>query len=695
MSRKLAGVLLALIFASVTAGTNSLYAADSKSILKLYNEAVELQNEESWYTASQYFIEVVNSNPAFSDAWFRLADCSYHLGEFDLAFQYLESAEKYEKNKSEIKNLKGMILLALGRTEEARQIFNEVLKQYPNDIDAHFGLAEIELYDGKFSGAENQYAEALKRQNTNRKALLSLALVCAETKRYPQSEKYLRQAMQYYSGEPEVHYLAAIIYTMKGDYSAAEKHARIAVEIRGGYEQAYELLAQIVYLQHRYSEVIDLCDFIISRNRNASSAWYLKGTAQAKLGNNEEAIATWDTGLSVNPQDELMRMMLELTAKNELDLDDARRKQWASYHLNNARQYDTRYDKAGSTYEYQRALMLDPANIPARLAYADILELNGMHELYLSQLKFVKENQDSAISTELKDTIEAYDSLLNNTLAKRWKVDAFYLDKIRWNIAVFYTENTSTFNHADSDRLTALACGDIFSGVAITSVKTQVTPVSGYGEAFKNARANNFDYFIMVSLSEGEDDVSLSASMYSGRTGTETFNEKYYATGNNRFSTVLRRFRNSVLEKLTVRGKILQRNGKTVLIDLGRSENIVKDAEFKIVHRGSVKTADSGTGLFFRDDDVVGMLVVTEAGEEVSEAVITSHGFYDRVNEGDELVLASMPKQNSESGMDTVPNADEDGNPVVNNTVKGDELVAEIKKAVERPAIIDLLRKIR
>ena len=695
MSRKLAGVLLALIFASVTAGTNSLYAADSKSILKLYNEAVELQNEESWYTASQYFIEVVNSNPAFSDAWFRLADCSYHLGEFDLAFQYLESAEKYEKNKSEIKNLKGMILLALGRTEEARQIFNEVLKQYPNDIDAHFGLAEIELYDGKFSGAENQYAEALKRQNTNRKALLSLALVCAETKRYPQSEKFLRQAMQYYSGEPEVHYLAAIIYTMKGDYSAAEKHARIAVEIRGGYEQAYELLAQIVYLQHRYSEVIDLCDFIISRNRNASSAWYLKGTAQAKLGNNEEAIATWDTGLSVNPQDELMRMMLELTAKNELDLDDARRKQWASYHLNNARQYDTRYDKAGSTYEYQRALMLDPANIPARLAYADILELNGMHELYLSQLKFVKENQDSAISTELKDTIEAYDSLLNNTLAKRWKVDAFYLDKIRWNIAVFYTENTSTFNHADSDRLTALACGDIFSGVAITSVKTQVTPVSGYGEAFKNARANNFDYFIMVSLSEGEDDVSLSASMYSGRTGTETFNEKYYATGNNRFSTVLRRFRNSVLEKLTVRGKILQRNGKTVLIDLGRSENIVKDAEFKIVHRGSVKTADSGTGLFFRDDDVVGMLVVTEAGEEVSEAVITSHGFYDRVNEGDELVLVSMPKQNSESGMDTVPNADEDGNPVVNNTVKGDELVAEIKKAVERPAIIDLLRKIR
>jgi len=693
MNRKVKGLVSSLLLA---AGISSmLFAADKKNLLELYDEAVQLQNEENWYTASQYFIEVVNDNPAFSDAWYRLADCSYRLGEFDLAFQYLENAEKYEKNKSEIKNLKGMILLALGKTEEARNIFNEVLIKYPNDIDAHFGLAEIELYDGKYSGAENQYTEALKRQNTNRKALLSLALVCAETGRYPQSERYLRQAMQYYSGEPEVHYLAAIIYTMKGDYKLAEKHARIAVEIRGAYESAYELLAQIIYLQNRYSEVIDLCDFIISRNRNTPAAWYLKGIAKSKLGNIEEAIQTWDTGLSINPQDELMRTMLELTAKNYLQLDDNRRGLWAQYHINNANQYESRYDKAGSTYEFQRALMLDPSNVQARLAYADILELNGMHELYLEQLNFVKNNSDKKLPASLNDTIEAYESLLINSLAKRWKVDPFYLDKIRWNIAIFYTEKVSTFNHADSDRLTALACADIFSGVAITSVKTQVTPVTGYGEAFKNARANNFDYFIIVSLNEGEDDISLSATMYSGRTGTETFSEKYYATGNNRFSTVLRRFRNSVLEKLTVRGKILQRNGKTVLIDLGRSENIVKDAQFKIIKRGAVKTADAGSGLFFRDQDVLGMLVVTEAGEEISEAVITEHGFYDRINENDEIVLMSMPEENSESGIDTVPNADEEGNSVVNNDVKGDEFVAEIKKAVERPAIIDLLRKIR
>ena len=35
------------------------------------------------------------------------------------------------------------------------------MKKYPNDIDAHFGLAEIELYDGKFSNDHFGQNEAL------------------------------------------------------------------------------------------------------------------------------------------------------------------------------------------------------------------------------------------------------------------------------------------------------------------------------------------------------------------------------------------------------------------------------------------------------------------------------------------------------------------------------------------------------
>lgn len=698
MSKFLHGKVFLIVFLSfsfcLSAQSNSKNNAKQNPV-KIYNQAVNHLENEDYYAASQCFLEVVNLNPAYSDAWFNLALCSYQLGEFDLAYHYLESAEKYEKNNSKVQNLKGMILLALGKLDEAKEIFETVLKQFPNDVDSHFGLAEIELFDGKYSGAENQYSEALKRQGSNRKALLSLALICAQTGRFEIAQTYLNQAMQYYSGQAEVHYLTAIIYMMQGEFSLAEKHARIAVEIKGNYEKAYELLANAVYSQKRYSEVIDLCDYLISKNRNNSIAWYLKGISLEKSGNKEDALDVWTTGLSVAPQDEMMRMVTELVLKDILAFDDERRSSFAQYHITNAQQYQSRYDNAGSSYEYQRALMIDPSNATARLNYAEILEMNGMYETYLSQLLFIKENTQNNLSTSIEDKIEAYNSLLENSLSKKWKIEPFYLDKIRWNIAIFYEENPTSFIHADSERLTALACSDVFSGVAITAVKTQVNPVSGYGEAFKNARANGYDYFIMVSLSESSEDMTLNSKMYSARTGIEIANEKFFATGNNRFSKVLRRFRNSVLEKLTVRGKILARNGKTVLIDLGKSENITKEAQFKIVKKGSLKTSDTGTGLFYKDDDVLGILTVTNAGEEVSEALITNNGFYDRINIDDEIVLVSVPDQNKESGVDTVPNSDESGNPVVNNQDQSEKITDEIKRAIERPSILEILRSIQ
>ena len=682
--------------------SSQVFCNSKKSVKQIFDEAVEYQQDDNWYAAAQNYLEVVNINPAFSEAWFNLANCSYKLEEFDLALNYLQNAEKYEKNNPKVQNLKGLILLALGEKQLAFEVFNQVLQKYPNDIDAHFGIAEIELYNGKFTGAELEYIEALKRQPMNRKALLSLALVCAETERFTQAEKYLRQALQYYSGEPEVHYLASIINIMKGDLKNAEMQIRIAIEIKSDFEKAYELLSQILYMQERYNDVIDISDYLIGRNRNNSNAWYVKGIAQNKLGLKEESVNTWITGLSLNPQDEIMRFVTELEIRDYLPLDDYRREKLASFHLENARQYESRYDNSGSVYEYQRTLLLDPINAKARFSYANMLELNGMYELYLEQLKFIQENTPQKITKPIADKIEAYQSLLNNTLSQKWKVDSFYLDKARWNIAIFYTDDTNSFAHADSNRIAALAASDVFSGVAITSVKSQVTPISSYSEAFRNARNNGYDYFVILSLSESDEDITLKTKMYSGRTGTEVFNENFYSTGNNKFSTVLRRFRNSVLEKLTVKGKILDRNGKLLLVDLGKSENVVKDSEFKILKKGSVKTADSGVGLIYKDSDVLGSLVITNAGEEISEAELTKHGFYDRVNINDEIILVSSPEskvQNEANGnvIDTVPQADEKGKAIVSNDVaptEGEKLVLEIRNAVEQPSIIQLLRNI-
>lgn len=670
--------------------------SQTTDVLSLYNRGNEYQNESSWYLAIQDYLEVVRINPAFSEAWYNLSECSYKLGEYDLALQYLKQAETLEKDNARILNLKGMILLALDRSSESKELFNSVLKKYPNDVDAHFGLAEIELLDGRYGGAELQYAEALKRSSVNRKAILSLAVLNAEKNNFAQSERYIRQALSYYSGDSEVHYIASIIYAMNNDYQNAEKQARISVEVDESNTQAYIQLANVLYKENEFNQVINICDYLISRDRNNSTAWYLKGISNLKLDNSEEAVTVWSTGLSVQPEDEIMRNSLEIVARDFLSLEDSRREYWAKYHLNKAKQYSSQYDGNGMLYEYQRALLLDPTNKDARYSYAKILELNGMYEFCLNQLKFIKEYNYEEMSalekTELNDKIEAYDSLLQNNLSAKWNIDTFYLDKTRWNIVMYYTNSSDSLFHSDIARQASLAASDIFSGVAITSIKTQAAPVAGYGEAFRNARRNNFDYFIILNTKETSEDITINYVMYSGRTGKEITNETFYGTGNNRFSSVLRRFRQSVLDKLTVRGKILSRNGNQVLVDLGKSENIQNDSELRIIKKGSVKTADSEVGLLYNDKDVLGTIKITNCGEEISEGIIENKGFYDRINIDDEVVLISNPSDVQNNSVDNVPSADANGNPITNNGKTS--LINEIKDSIQKPSILELLRTI-
>ncbi|MBQ3801613.1 MAG: tetratricopeptide repeat protein, partial [Treponema sp.] len=211
----------------------------SKSATSLYDDAYREQQAGNYYGAVESYREALQLNPQYGDAWYNLATCVYNLGEYDLAVEYADNALRYSRRTSEIQNLKGMALISLGRMDEAKETFNAILAKYPNDIDARFGLAELKLYGGSLSSAENLYLDALKRDGKNRKALLSLALVSAEEGKNDLAEKYIRQAIEYHNGDPEVYYLASYLATKRGNLTEAERMVRSAIQINANYDRAY------------------------------------------------------------------------------------------------------------------------------------------------------------------------------------------------------------------------------------------------------------------------------------------------------------------------------------------------------------------------------------------------------------------------------------------------------------------------
>lgn len=694
------------------------FAQGKKNAAALFEEGRILQDERNWWAASEKFQEALKANPSYADAWYRLAQCACETRSPETALECLQNAKKYAPGRSDILNLEGMALISLGRLDEAQKIFEDIQKKSPNDIDSRFGLAELNLFRGRMSGAESLYSDALKINPGNVKALLSLALISAELGKTTLAERFINQAEQGHADNPQVYYVAAYLNFKKGDITVAEKKALAAIQVAPDYFEAYQLLALIYYKQGRFSEVVDLTDWALSRDRNRGATWYLKGLALCKLRQPGKAIDTWVLGLETVPEDEVMRAAFELLVRENVDLEDSRRAEWAKYHVQKAADYAKKYAGAQMRYEYQAALRLEPANYTARSAFSRLLRGQGFSENYLAQIKFIQENEilqagierkkktgrpvdeaeAKAAFVRLTDTVEGYESLLQNTLASKWNVNPFYLDKTRWTIGLYYTPTNAPLLHPELERVAAEHLSVLFKGMLGTNVLAIPAPAASFAQAYADSRKKGYDYFIMLSADESERDIAFSAQMNSARTGTVTQNFSVFKTGNNRYAQALLSLRQGILDVLPIRAQLLDRSGNDVLVDIGRTEGIVKGAKFAVVKKGALKTADSGRGLRFDNDDLLGTVELTDVAEDISEGVLSGTGFYDRVNARDELLLIEMPKEGdaSDAAGDTAPAADKDGNPADGKKIEAaeDPLRGANSRAPRTPELLDMIRDI-
>ena len=163
----------------------------NNSALDYYNAGKKFQQRENFTRAIEYYQEALLINPDYADAWIGLAECAYEMDEYSRALTCLETANKYYKYNLKIQRLKGFCYIGLGELEKANVIFDEILKKFPNDVEAIFGLAQLQAFEGRISSAEKYYTQALTREASSKKALLSLALISLKLGKYEQADNFI------------------------------------------------------------------------------------------------------------------------------------------------------------------------------------------------------------------------------------------------------------------------------------------------------------------------------------------------------------------------------------------------------------------------------------------------------------------------------------------------------------------------
>ena len=253
----------------------------------------------------------------------------------------------------------------------------------------------------------------------------------------------------------------------------------------------------------------------------------------------------------------------------------------------------------------------------------------------------------------LNDAVESYNALLATALFRRWDVDPVMITKPHWKLAVFSLSSQSAFYHADAGAGASSYLKDLLVHERnILPMDLELRQPS-FAAAFRSAREGEADYFLIVSVSENERDISMKGELFVARTGAKAAVFNSFRTGPDRLRYASRGIAEQLSTALPFRSELLLRRQDQGLIDKGRADGVKDGAEFELVHRGRVGLQNEGIGLVYSAEDVVGKLVIERADEEVSAGRMTRNGFFDLISPGDEVFV--VPEKRGEAPKNEIP----------------------------------------
>jgi tetratricopeptide (TPR) repeat protein len=592
--------------------------------------------EEDWYGASEALMECLALNSAHAGASAALAECYYELGEFDQALSWVRKARILARGDMSVANLEASTLVALGRLDAAQAVVDDILVREPYNREALFVAGELDLARGQSARAAERLRDAARRYPDDRRILVSLALVLGSLGEDETARTYINQALSRHPEDYRVHYYAAYLEAQAGRLPQALRSAEQALYFRPGYGPALSLLGSLRYRSGHYEEALRLADTLIARNREDTAAWYLKALALRRLDRPGDAIRVLTEAHGVDPRDEFILFTLEELLIASTSLEDPRRARWASLHFQRGRDYRGRNLAEEAIYEYRRGLRLNPYAVERR-EYAELLRLQNYPARYLEELR-VLQDQGQA-DRALNDAVETYGSLLSGALFQRWQVDPVLISRPHWKTAVFSISSQAGFFHADA----ALAAASLVRDILVHDRNLETADLEiaqpSFSQAFRSAREAGVDYFLLISVSEGERDLSLRGELFVARTGSPARSYSVFRTGEDRLRNAARGLAESLSASLPLRGELVERRQGQALIDKGRSDGLTAGMSFDVVPKDRIEILNEGIGLSYPAADVVGTFTVDSVDEEIAAGTLSRTGFFDRISTGDALIL--------------------------------------------------------
>jgi len=173
--------------------------------------------------------------------------------------KWTEAARHYEKSLEiglvDAETLETLLHLGdcysrVGRSEDARRCYRDILDRDPWHLFASHNLAREYQFAGQLEEAETYYDQTLDIDSNCASAWNNLGVVHQTRGRFEKSRRCLERARQLMPSLPDVHNNLANVLEALGDVEPCKEMFQQAISLRPHYPEAYHSLSQI-YLRER------------------------------------------------------------------------------------------------------------------------------------------------------------------------------------------------------------------------------------------------------------------------------------------------------------------------------------------------------------------------------------------------------------------------------------------------------------
>lgn len=300
-------------------GLTYFHLQDKDKAIKDYNRAIFLKPDyvEAYnsrgitlFEMGKYneaiadFNKAIEIDPDYADAYTSRGSTKYQLNDKQGAIEdYTKALQHQPSGPAFVYSLRGNVYSELNESQSAIADYTKAIEIKPDLVQAYQQRANLYIDNKKYQRALADLNKVIEYQPNSPQAYYSRAEVYAKLGQYELARQDSNTALKYQSDLHLAYYIRGVTYLQLDQYQKATADAKQLIDRQPDLSEGYLLQGAVYQKEGNYHEALEYYQKALEKNQQNWSAYTNIGFTKYETHLVDEAIASWERAIKINPNE--------------------------------------------------------------------------------------------------------------------------------------------------------------------------------------------------------------------------------------------------------------------------------------------------------------------------------------------------------------------------------------------------------